>query len=94
MAFRNKICGQKSINLLFMESFIIHTKINDRLVDLLVIPDDCNSHSIFHLVKNETEINKIKYSEAKQWEIVDGDGLSSNELKEITQKIEEFFLEA
>ncbi|MBC7914061.1 MAG: hypothetical protein H7Y07_08060 [Pyrinomonadaceae bacterium] len=74
-----------------MESFRITTSISDAIQEVLVIPDECTNHSIFHLVKDGSEYCKLIYSDMKQWEIVDYTDINPAEFEAITKRIEEHY---
>jgi|GEM_PF-3792570 len=74
-----------------MESFIISATLGNEPVQILVVPEDCIEHSLFHLVVNNTEIIKILYTDTRRWEIIEGTSVKAEELTFITQQIERQF---
>jgi ribosomal protein L7Ae-like RNA K-turn-binding protein len=74
-----------------MESFKITTELDYTKQELLVIPDDCNDKSIFHVVKNGSELCKLIYTDRKLWEIMDDGNIRPEEMEELTKKIEEYY---
>ena len=76
-----------------MESFSFEIERNTKKVKILVIPDECLTYSIFHLIVEETELAKIKYTDTDKWQVIEGEELlTKEELKVISSKIEEHFL--
>ena len=74
-----------------MESFSITTSAGEVRQDVLVIPDDCNDKSVFHLVKGGAEYCKLLYTDNQRWELMGNTAIAPAELQELTKKIEEHY---
>jgi hypothetical protein len=74
-----------------MESFKITTELDSANQEVLVIPDDSIEKSIFHLVKNGTELCKLVYTDRSSWEVLDDADIKPEEVEELTKKIEEYY---
>jgi hypothetical protein len=74
-----------------MESFRISTDLGGSKGDVLVIPDDCDNKSVFHIVKDSAECCKLIYTEAKQWQVEGDLILSDDEIEELSSKIEDHY---
>jgi hypothetical protein len=71
-----------------MESFKITTEIDSTNQEVLVIPDDCKDKSVFHLVKNGSELCKLVYTDNKSWELLYNADIKPEEVELLTKKIE------
>ncbi|HEX8378225.1 MAG TPA: hypothetical protein VF602_10415 [Pedobacter sp.] len=74
-----------------MESFKITTELDSTQQEVLVIPDDCIDKSVFHLVKNGSELCKLIYTDKKSWELLDDGSIRPEEAEELITKIEEHY---
>jgi len=74
-----------------MESFTIDISIKNQHAKILVIPDDCIDFSIFHLVMDGKEINRIEYVDPGNWTIIDGEVMDKNEFRSVCEQIENHF---
>ena len=74
-----------------MESFIIDVSLKNQHATILVIPDDRIDFSVFHLVLDGKEINRIKYVDPGNWTIVDGEAMDESEFQSVCEQIENHF---
>jgi hypothetical protein len=75
-----------------MESFQIVTSLSEKEQEVLVIPEDCEEHSIFHVVKDGAEYCKLLYTEQNEWQILNDASIKPEELQDLTAKIEDHIL--
>lgn len=75
-----------------MESFSINLILNNTIQEFLVIPEDCNTQSVFHLVKNDSELCKLIYTDNSSWELLEDADINKDIVKEMGKKIEEYYL--
>ena len=75
-----------------MESFQIVTSLSETDQEVLVIPEDCEEHSIFHIVKNGSEYCKLLYTDQNKWQLLNEVDIDPKELRDLTAKIEDHIL--
>jgi hypothetical protein len=75
-----------------MDSFQIITSISETDQEVLVIPEDCIEHSIFHIVKDGSEYCKLLYTDQNEWQLVNGAEMKPEEFHCLTSRIEDHLL--